>query len=44
LRAVYIVAAGVTVLGILISCVAWYRDRAEAAVQQRTSDHSSVAT
>jgi MFS transporter, DHA1 family, inner membrane transport protein len=44
LRAVYIVAAGVTVLGILISCVAWYRDRAAAAAQQRTSDHSSVAT
>lgn len=30
LRAVYLAAAAVTVLGILLSCYAWYRDRATA--------------
>jgi DHA1 family inner membrane transport protein len=43
LRAIYIVAAGVTVLSILVSCVAWYRDHVAAAAQS-TSDHSSMAT
>jgi len=43
LRAVYVVAAGITVLGILISCLAWYRDHAAAAAEH-TSDHSSMAT
>lgn len=31
LRSVYLAAAAVTVLGILVSCYAWYRDRATAA-------------
>jgi DHA1 family inner membrane transport protein len=43
LRAVYVVAAGVTVLGIGVSCVSWYRDRVAAGAQQ-TSDQSSLAT
>ncbi|MFH9657669.1 MFS transporter [Streptomyces sp. NPDC017248] len=42
LRPVYLAAAAVTVLGILLSCYAWYRDRATAAagVEGKTTETS----
>ncbi|GAB1334047.1 MFS transporter [Streptomyces sp. E-15] len=42
LRSVYFAAAAVTVLGILLSCYAWYRDRATAGagVEGKTTETS----
>ncbi|MEU2223880.1 MFS transporter [Streptomyces sp. NPDC018347] len=42
LRSVYFAAAAVTVLGILLSCYAWYRDRAAAGagVEGKTTETS----
>lgn len=37
LRAVYLVAAGVTVAGILVSCLAWYRDRTATSAEKASA-------